>query len=154
MNKKVEDIIKQENEATLNHFTLSDIDKLNDCIRDVAKENYDNVVVEMFKNDRLVFFHAGKNTTSENNLWARKKYNVVKQYDHSSLFEKYNYNQDNDIYYKESGFSPKNYAIVGGGFPINVKSVGTCGILVISGLTDEEDHEVCFNALKSLKELQ
>ncbi|KRM96017.1 hypothetical protein FC19_GL001083 [Liquorilactobacillus aquaticus DSM 21051] len=152
--KSTAEISEQEKTATLNHFTLSDVPKLVNVIKKVSKENYQKIVVEIYKGSRLVFLSAGDQTTAENNLWAKKKYNVVAQYEHSSLYEKTVYNADNKVFFESSGCSPTDYAIVGGGFPLNVSTVGFSGVLVISGLTDEEDHELAYAALTELKKLQ
>ena len=54
-------------------------------------------------------------------------------------------------FYQDTGFSPKEFTIGGGGFPIFVKDVGIVGSLIISGLTDFEDHQLAYDSLISLK---
>ncbi|GAJ26957.1 hypothetical protein JCM15457_1911 [Liquorilactobacillus sucicola DSM 21376 = JCM 15457] len=152
--KSTIEILDQELMATLKHFTLSDVPKLVDAIEKTSKEDYQRIVVEIYKGSRLVFLSAGSKTTFENNLWAKKKHNVVAQYEHSSLYEKAVYKADNKVFFESSGCSAADYAIVGGGFPINVTTVGFSGVLVISGLTDEEDHELAYTALTELKKTQ
>ena len=69
-------------------------------------------------------------------MWINKKLNTVEAFDHSTFY---------------TGFSPKEFTIGGGGFPIFVKDVGVVGSLIISGLTDFEDHQLAYDSLISLK---
>ncbi|QKX58698.1 uncharacterized protein TRUGW13939_05825 [Talaromyces rugulosus] len=50
---------------------------------------------------------------------------------------------------KSSNGSPEDYAIHGGGFPIRVKGVdGIVGVIVVSGLKQEHDHQVIVEVIK------
>lgn len=147
-------VIAQEKETELPHFNLSDVDSLVESLKKIGKDDYNKVCVLIKINKREVFFHAGTETTHENNLWIKKKENVVDAFDHSSMFKKLSYTDDPDAFYKESGLSPKDYAIVGGGYPIAIENTGVIGSLIVSGLTDEGDHELAYNSLLDLKASQ
>jgi uncharacterized protein (UPF0303 family) len=50
---------------------------------------------------------------------------------------------------KSANGSPEDYAIHGGGFPIRVKGVdGIVGVIVVSGLKQEHDHQVIVEVIK------
>jgi len=145
------EILEQEKASQLPYFSLNDIDTLVTALRTVGKTDFDRVCISIKINKREVFFHAGSQTTNENNIWIRKKGNVVDMFDHSSLFEKAKYADNPENFYQKSGLSHQNFAIVGGGFPIGIQKTGTIGSLVVSGLTDEEDHDLAYQALLTLK---
>ncbi|WP_260208976.1 heme-degrading domain-containing protein [Lactiplantibacillus pentosus] len=147
-------IIKQENNASLEHFNLSDVDQLVSSLKKVGQADFDKVCILIKINKRVVFFHAGIHTTNENNLWIHKKENIVDKFDHSSLLEKAIYADDPEAFYANNGLNRSDYAIVGGGFPIEIKNTGTVGSLIVSGLTDEEDHELAYHALLDLQSQQ
>ncbi|MFB9769202.1 heme-degrading domain-containing protein [Lactiplantibacillus modestisalitolerans] len=149
-----EEITQQEQQALLSHFNLADVAPLVESLREIGQEDFEKVCILITINKREVFFRAGTQTTHENNLWIQKKSNVVDAFDHSSLFEKAVYADDPDSFYKGSGLSPKDFAIVGGGFPIGIKNTGIIGSLIVSGLTDEGDHELAYKALLDLKAQQ
>lgn len=50
--------------------------------------------------------------------------------------------------------SRRDYAIVGGGFPIGLESTGIIGSLIVSGLTDTEDHDLAYQALIDIQSQQ
>lgn len=145
-------ILKQESESSLPHFGLEDLNDFVETLIETGKSNYERVCILIKLNKRPVFFHAGNKTTNENNVWISKKEHTVDLFDHSSLFEKA-LNADNpEQFFNDSGLSPQEYAIVGGGLPIIVDQVGIVGSLIVSGLTDEEDHELGYNSLLAYKE--
>lgn len=148
---KPDEILKQEKNSSLPHFGLEDLDAFVDVLKKVGGTNYQRVCILIKLNQREVFFHAGTSTTNENNLWVRKKENTVDTFDHSSLYEKALYADNAGQFYEDSGFSPKDFAVVGGGLPIFVDNTGIVGSLIVSGLTDEEDHELGYNALLEYK---
>ncbi|MCH5461760.1 hypothetical protein HC026_06630 [Lactobacillus sp. LC28-10] len=146
-----EEILNQETETTLPHFGLSDLNDFVDCLQKVGKDDYEKVCVLIKLNKRPVFFHAGKFTTNENNIWISKKEKAVDLFDHSSLYEKaINLNNESE-FFTSSGLSPKDVAIVGGGLPIFVADTGIVGSLIISGLTDEGDHNLGYQTLVTFK---
>ena len=147
-------IIGQEKNALLTHFNLDDVDKLVISLKKIGRENFDKVCILIKINKRIVFFHAGTQTTNENNLWIHKKANVVDKFDHSSLFEKAIYEENPDKFYINNGLSRRDYAIVGGGFPIGLESTGRIGSLIVSGLTDTEDHDLAYQALIEIQSQQ
>lgn len=147
----LDNVLTQEKETELPHFNLTDVDYLVASLKKIGKENYEKVCILIKINQREVFFHAGNQTTNENNIWIKKKENVVDAFDHSSMFKKLSYLDDPNSFYQETGLSPRDYAIVGGGYPIAIKNTGVIGSLIVSGLTDEEDHELAYNSLLDLK---
>ena len=148
-----QDILKQESETTLPHFGLADLNNFIATLKEIGNTNYEKVCVLIKLNKRPVFFHAGKFTTNENNIWIRKKENIVDMFDHSSLYEKLLYTNNSEKFYQETGLSPTQFAIVGGGLPIVVKGTGIVGCLIISGLSDVEDHNLGYNSLLAYKKL-
>lgn len=147
-------ILQQEQETQLAHFSLFDVDKLVSILQDLGKKDFQKVCILITKSKREVYFHAGNQTSNENNLWITKKANVVDAFDHSSLLKKAQYANNPDAFYSESGLSIRDYAIVGGGMPILVNKTGIVGTIVVSGLTDESDHSLAYEALKTLKQSQ
>lgn len=144
-------VLTQEQQINLAHFTLADVPALIDCARQAAGANFEKVVVAVYHGTRLVGFNAGTATTSENNRWATRKYHVVAQTQHSSLFEKLHYGNDAAAFYAKTGNAPADFAFSGGGFPIHVNGYGYAGALIVSGLKDTEDHDVAYRTLTAFQ---
>lgn len=100
-------------------------------------------------------------TQPDNDEWVRRKRNAVLRWGLSSwglrrkIIGSHNSAESLEEYFarkfalKSSNGIPEDYAIHGGGFPIRVKGVdGIVGVIVVSGLKQEHDHQVIVEVLK------
>jgi uncharacterized protein (UPF0303 family) len=147
-------LLAQESETVLESFRLEDAQLLGDLLVEQAGKDIETLTAMIYLGERLVYVRAGKDSTKENDFWANRKANVVKHHAHSSMYVRQNYQADEEEYYRLNGLSRLEYAIHGGAFPIYVKSIGFVGVIAVSGLPMEEDHDVTYRSLKSLKETQ
>ena len=79
--------------------------------------------------------------------WLRRKANISRQFEESSLSVKKDLKDGNMTLEKLSGwtkrFSGKRRAI-----PVFIKNGGMIAVITVSGLHDEEDHNIIIEALK------
>lgn len=100
-------------------------------------------------------------TLPDNDEWVRRKRNAVLRWGLSSwglrnkLASTSTAGQDLETLFakkfalKSSNGSPEDYAIHGGGFPIRVKGVDDIvGVIVVSGLKQEHDHQVIVEVIR------
>jgi len=103
-------------------------------------------------NTNQLLFHCATRpgTQADNDTWVARKRATVLRWGTSTLLQNYKM-PAGPTTAKEEQFAAKfqlgaragEYAIHGGGFPIRVKGVeGVVGVIVVSGLTMLEDHEV------------
>ena len=99
-------------------------------------------------------FHAGlPGSSADNDAWMERKRALVRRYDKASwtttqLFREHGL----DERMVAMGLDPLQYALAGGGVPIRVRGT-TVGALVVSGLTDAEDHDLAVAALQEQEAL-
>lgn len=93
---------------------------------------------------------------SDNEVWVRRKRNTVLRWGVSSWLMRCKMLGQSSTTDVEGafvrkfalrsscgGFAADEYAIHGGGFPVRVKGVdGVVGVIVVSGLKQEHDHQV------------
>ena len=88
-----------------------------------------------------VVFHASlPGTNSENDWWMGRKARVVLLTGHSSIHERVLAEETNTDWFAKHGVLEEQYAIHGGGLPINVVGKGLVGVLLVSGLPQIQDH--------------
>ncbi len=88
-----------------------------------------------------VVYHASlPGTNLENNYWISRKARVVMLKQHSTLYERVSAEERGVDWHKENNLSEETYAIHGGGLPLIAKDKGFVGALLISGLSQLEDH--------------
>lgn len=150
----IEQLLEQEKETILKHFTNEDALKLGLKIIEFAKEDAKRIVISIKRNGQHLFYSAGEYTDIDNEFWTKRKRNVVERHGHSSYFVRLSFNENEEEYYRVNGVNPNDFAIHGGGFPISIEGTGVIGNIVVSGLEPEDDHMLCVNSLKALKSEQ
>jgi uncharacterized protein (UPF0303 family) len=86
-------------------------------------------------------FHASlPGTDTENDWWMGRKARVVLLTGRSSIHERVLAEERDIDWFAEHGVEEEQYAIHGGGLPINVIGKGLVGVLLVSGLPQIQDH--------------
>jgi uncharacterized protein (UPF0303 family) len=87
-------------------------------------------------------------TSADNDLWIRRKNNVVNHYGHSSLYVGAQFRSKGTTFEQSSRLDIAQYAAHGGAFPLIVRNVGVIGTVTVSGLPQEEDHLLIVEVLR------
>ena len=98
------------------------------------------IAIEVRIGDWTVFHASLPGSSPENDWWMNRKARVVVKTGHSSLYERVLAEETGVDWFAQHGVSEEDYAIHGGGLPINVKGKGLVGVLLISGLPQVQDH--------------
>ena len=117
-------------------------------IIDLAKIRNQNIAVEVCRLNHTVFLYMDDNLPVDKHNWLRRKANVAKQFEESSLSVKNDLEVGNMTLKKTFGLDEKNFIAKGGSIPIFVKNVGMIATITVSGLNDKEDHEIIIEAFK------
>ncbi|GBE78922.1 UPF0303 protein [Sparassis crispa] len=111
-------------------------------------------------NSNQLLFHAatGSGTQADNDQWVARKRAAVLRWGSSTYALHLKFNGNEALFASKSQLGPRagEYAIHGGGMPVKVRGVeGVVGVIVVSGLTMQEDHEVIVEVVEEyLKKLQ
>ena len=106
-----------------------------------------NPAIEVRIGEWIVFHASLPGTNPENDWWMGRKARVVLLTGHSSIHERVLAEETNIDWFAKHGVEEEQYAIHGGGLPINVAGKGLAGILLISGLPQIQDHLLGVEAL-------
>ena len=106
-----------------------------------------NPAIEVRIGEWIVFHASLPGTNPENDWWMGRKARVVLLTGHSSIHERVLAEETNIDWFAKHGVEEEQYAIHGGGLPINVAGKGLAGILLISGLPQIQDHLLGVDAL-------
>ncbi|KAK9370464.1 hypothetical protein V1509DRAFT_615835 [Lipomyces kononenkoae] len=111
------------------------------------------IVVHVSINGNLQFYCAQDGTNADNYGWIQRKANTVTRFGHSSIY------MGSTCLARGLDFNQKNllpeyeYVGVGGGFPLRVKGVAqSVGVVAVSGLPHEMDHELVTRGIKKYLE--
>jgi uncharacterized protein (UPF0303 family) len=118
------------------------------AIVELAKSRNQNIGIEISRLNQTVFLYIGDGLPVDKHNWLRRKANVAKQFEESSLSVKNDLKEGNMSLEKTFGLDEKDFIAKGGSIPIFVKAVGMVATITVSGLHDEEDHKIIIDALK------
>ncbi|ODV82205.1 uncharacterized protein CANTADRAFT_93388 [Suhomyces tanzawaensis NRRL Y-17324] len=120
--------------------------------RDIAVSEFasKSVVIDIRLTSGHVLFHTvtGSGATFDNDEWVRRKAQTVFRFGKSSFYWGQKLRLKGNTLEQNNYISEENYATHGGSIPIRVKGVtGVVGALTISGLAQEQDHELALKVL-------
>ena len=144
-NIETESIIKM---IELDSFSNRTAFEMASSIIDLAKKRNQHIAVEICRLNHTVFLYVDDNLPADKHNWLRRKANVAKQFEESSLSVKNDLKEGNMTLEKTFGLDDKDFIAKGGSIPIFIKNVGMVATITVSGLHDEEDHKIIVDALK------
>ncbi len=118
------------------------------AIVNFAKELNQNIAVKVERLNHPIFLYVDDNLPSDKHNWLRRKANVVKNFEESSLSVKNELEKGNMTLDRTFALTSNDYLAKGGSIPIFVKNAGMVAIVSVSGLHDEEDHKIIIDSLK------
>ena len=118
------------------------------AIVDLAKDRHQNIAVEVGRLNHTIFLYVDDNLPADKHNWLRRKANVALHFEESSLVIKNFLIAENMTLEGTFALDGNDYLARGGSIPIFVKNAGMVAIITVSGLHDEEDHQIIIDALK------
>ena len=143
-NIEKQSIIKQ---IELDSFSNRTAFEMASKIIELAKNRNQNIAVEIMRLNHTIFLYVDDNLPADKHNWLRRKANVAKQFEESSLSVKNDLKEGNMTLEKTFGLDEKDFIAKGGSIPIFIKNVGMVVVITVSGLHDEEDHKIIIDAL-------
>jgi uncharacterized protein (UPF0303 family) len=107
------------------------------------------VTVDITRNGHQLFHHAMDGTSPDNANWVRRKNNVVQRFGRSSWHVGTRYRSKGKSFEADSGTDSMDFAAHGGAFPLAIRGTGVIGTITVSGLPQQEDHELVTSVLRA-----
>lgn len=114
------------------------------------------ITIDITKNRQQIFHYSFEGTSPDNDSWIKRKNNVVNRFNKSSYYIGIRLKSLRKTLEEKYQLSSFEYAPYGGAFPIIIKDVGVIGTITVSGLTQEEDHNLVVSVISrylDIKEL-
>ncbi|KAB1155932.1 hypothetical protein F7018_11525 [Tenacibaculum aiptasiae] len=117
------------------------------AIVNLAQKRNQNIAVQIERLNHTIFLFVDDNLPADKHNWLKRKANVAKHFEESSLSVKHDFKNGNMTLPETFALDPKLYLAKGGSIPIFVKNAGMIAVITVSGLHDEEDHKIIIDAL-------
>ena len=134
------DLAREEEILALESFDVAEALEIGEIAYELATSKKLSCAIEVCIGTWTVFHVSLPGTSTDNDWWMGRKARVVLKTGHSSMFERVQSEEQGFDWFTKHGVKEEEYAIHGGGLPINVKGKGLAGILLISGLPQIADH--------------
>ena len=117
-------------------------------IIELAKSRNQHIAVEICRLNHTIFLYFDDNLPADKHNWLRRKANVAKHFEESSLGVKNDLLAKGMSLEKTFGLDEKDFIAKGGAIPVFVKNAGMVATITVSGLPDVEDHNLIVEALQ------
>jgi uncharacterized protein (UPF0303 family) len=140
-------IIEQEKALVFPSFDEAAAFAIGSAIWQYGRDSALTLVADVRLWDRPLFYATLPGTTGDNADWVRRKSNTVKRLHRSTYRVVLERTFDERVFPPHRVLDAQDYAIAGGGFPINVRGIGIVGSVTVSGLSERDDHSVAVTAI-------
>ena len=106
------------------------------------------VTIDITRGSHQLFHASLSGTSADNDEWIKRKVRLVYRFGHSSFYLG-QLLKSKGRRLEEAYLIPEtDYAPHGGCFPIIVKNTGMIGTITVSGLAQEDDHQLVVQAIR------
>ncbi len=139
---------QQEEEIQFARFSNDAALEVGMALVQEAQKHNAHVTVDITRNGQQLFHFAMQGTTLDNDEWIRRKNRVVTRFGHSSYYVGIALQRAGQTMEEKYLVSSHDYAAHGGAFPLIIRGVGVVGTVTVSGLPQQEDHQLVVSTLR------
>jgi uncharacterized protein (UPF0303 family) len=144
----LEELRRQEEELQFTSFTNETALAVGIALLEEASKRSKPVVIDITRGGQQLFHFAMAGTSIDNGEWIKRKNRVVNRFGHSSYFMGISLRNAGQTMEEKYLLPSGEYAAHGGAFPLIIRNVGIIGTITVSGLPQQEDHELVVTTLK------
>ena len=144
----LKELLQQEEEIQFKSFDNNMAFVIGLALLEAARSKGKGVTIDIARNGQQLFHFAMPGTSRDNDAWVQRKNNVVNRFGHSSYYMGISLKSKGQTMEEKYLISSSEYAAHGGAFPLIIRGVGVVGTVTVSGLPQEEDHELVVTTLK------
>lgn len=148
INQRLQQMEQEEQELRFQSFTNENALELGFAIVEEARRNGQRITVDITRAGQRLFLHAMEGTTVENENWIRRKNNAANHFGTSSWHTACRLRSEGTTMEEKYGLPIADYVGAGGAFPLIVEGEGQIGTITVSGLPDQEDHDLLISVLR------
>jgi uncharacterized protein (UPF0303 family) len=131
-------------------FTKDDALNLGLLLVELGKRRKLPIAVDISRADQVLFHVALEGATPDNEHWVRAKQRTAARYEIPSLLVGLRARLRGGRIEDQGWYDESVYAAHGGCFPIYVTGVGAVATVTVSGLPQQEDHDLVVEALREI----
>ena len=117
----------------------------------VARARLENlpITIDITQGQHQLFHASRPGTSPDNDEWVKRKVRLVYRFGHSSLYIGEQLRSRGKRIEEAYLVSEAEYAPHGGCFPVIIKGSGIIGTITVSGLAQEDDHQLVVDGIRN-----
>ncbi len=137
----------QEADLQFSAFNADVAWTLGSRMRELALPAPKPVAIGIWMAATMLFYSGTRGITAGNEDWLRRKRNTVMRLGRSTMLIGTELAKSGSTLEAKQAMPAADYVAHGGGFPVLLQGSGCVGAMVVSGLTQHEDHALIVTAL-------
>jgi uncharacterized protein (UPF0303 family) len=148
MNTILERLLLEEQQLQFSIFNEDTAWQIGCLLIEHGSENDLPITVDIRRGDHQLFHASRPGTSVDNDEWVKRKVRLVNRFGHSSFYIGQLLKSEGKKIEEKYLLPESDYAPHGGCFPIIIKGTGMIGTITVSGLAQEDDHQVVVDILR------
>src|SRR5258706_1369370 len=148
MEEILKQLIEEEQELQFIKFNEDTAWQIGSNLVTQAITDHLPITIDITRGDHQVCHASRPGTSADNDEWVKRKVRLVYRFGHSSFYVGQLLKSKGQRLEEAYSISESLYAPNGGCFPILLKGTGVIGTITVSGLAQEEDHQVVIRAIR------
>jgi len=148
MSELLERLVAEEAELQFSRFTLDDAWLLGGRLRAAAAAAGHPVAIAIWMGPQRVFHTALPGSSADNDGWLDRKRRVVERFGRASMLVGESFRAKGEDFDTQARLDPSEFAAHGGVVPIRLRGSGVIGAVGVSGLPQQDDHDLVVSHLR------
>lgn len=148
MDDPLRQLLQEEQELQFKNFNEATAWQIGSQLVEQSLSRGLPVTIDITRGSHQLFHASLCGTSSDNDEWVKRKVRLVYRFGHSSFYMGQLLKSKGQRIEEAYFLSESEYAPHGGCFPVIVKDTGMIGTITVSGLPQEEDHQLVVQAIR------
>lgn len=148
MDDPLKHLLQEEQDLQFSSFNEEIAWKLGSQLAEQARGKELPVTIDITRGNHQLFHVSLRGTSADNDEWIKRKVRLVYRFGHSSFYMAQRLKSKGKSIEEAYLIPESEYAAHGGSFPILVRNTGLVGTITVSGLSQEEDHNLVVQAIR------
>lgn len=148
MDNLLERLLQEERELQFVHFNEETAWQIGSQLVQLARSGNLPITIDITRGTQQLFHASLPGASADNDEWTKRKVRLVYRFGHSSFYMGQRLKSKGKRIEEAYLIPESEYAPHGGCFPIIVRNTGMVGAITVSGLAQEEDHNLVVRAIR------
>ncbi len=148
MDEILERLLLEERQLQFTNFNEDTAWQIGTWLVEHAIQNDLAITIDIRLGEHKLFHASRPGTSANNDAWVNRKARLVNHFGRSSFYVGQMLKSEGKSLQEKFLLPESEYAPHGGCFPITLKGTGVVGTITVSGLAQEQDHQVVVQAIQ------